>query len=160
MKTKWLGCFSEKALREDEDRLKRMPFLKESKIFVSGSGNARDFGFHFRSEPIPIAKVTVHGYGLLSGISEADIQSLTVHLGDTYSQSRVHEQENSLEKAYERPDWQLKTFTDVQISPEGKASLDFSLLAYPDETVYVNDKAYDVTHYREELNLRALVMPD
>jgi hypothetical protein len=150
MKTKWLGCFSEADLRDDEDRLKRMTFLKESKISVSGSGDSRDFGFHFRSSPIPVAKVVVNGYGLLGGLSEADIPALAIHAGDIYSQSRVGDQEKSLEGSYQRPDWQLKVFTDVQITPDGEAVLIFSLLAYPDDTVYVNDKAYNVTHYREE----------
>jgi hypothetical protein len=87
-----------------EDRLKNMTFLKESKILVTGSGNARDFGFHFRSNPIPIAKVTVRGYGLLNGLSEGGIPSLAVHPGDIYSQSRVGKQENSLEEASQRAD--------------------------------------------------------
>src|SRR5262249_6981261 len=125
-------------------------FLKESKISVSGSGDSRDFGFHFRSNPIPVAKVIVHGYGLLGGLSEGKIPSLAIHAGDTFSQSRMGEQEKLLEGLYQRPDWQLKVFTDVQITPEGEAVLVFSLLAYPDDTVYVNGKAYDVTHYRQE----------
>lgn len=150
MKTKWLGCFSESDLRDDENMLKRMTFMKESKIFVTGSGDSRDFGFHFRSNPIPVAKVTVHGYGLLDGITEAETPPLAIHAGDTYSQSRVSRQEASLREAYEKPDWQLKVFTDVQITPKGEAVLEFSLLAYPDDAVYVNDKKYDVTHYSEK----------
>jgi hypothetical protein len=94
--------------------------------------------------------VTVRGYGLLNGLSEADIPSLAIHPGDTYRQSRVGKQKNSLEEAYQRADWQLKVFTDVQITPKGEAVLDFSLLSYPDDTVYLNGRANDVTHYREE----------
>jgi hypothetical protein len=146
MKTKWLGCFSENDLREDEEMLKKIPFLKESKISVGGSGSSRDFAFHFRSNPIPIVKVTVHGYGLLAGLSEADIPTLRIHVGDTYSTSRLVEQGASLKKAYEQADSQLKVFTDVGITPQGEATLDFSLLAYPDDTVSVGGKAYDVTY--------------
>jgi hypothetical protein len=145
MKTKWLGCFSENDLREDEELLKKMPFLKESKISVSGSGSSRDFGFHFRSNPIPIVKVTVHGYGLLAGLSEADMPTLAIHVGDTYSTSRLNEQAASLKNAYEQADRQLKLFTDVGITLKGEATLDFSLVAYPDDIVYVGGKAYDVT---------------
>ena len=145
MKTKWLGCFSENDLREDEELLKKMPFLKESKISVSGSGSSRDFAFHFRSSPIPIVKVTVHGYGLLAGLSEADIPALGIHVGDTYSTSRLDEQAESLKKAYEQADRQLKLFTDVGITPKGEATVDFSLVAFPDDIVYVGGKAYDVT---------------
>lgn len=145
MKTKWLGCFSENDLREDEELLKKIPFLKESEISVSGSGSSRDFAFHFRSNPVPIVKVTVYGYGLLAGLSEADIPALAIHVGDTYSTSRLNKQSASLKKAYEQADRQLKVFTDVGITPNGEATLDFSLVAYPDDTVYVGGKAYDVT---------------
>ena len=145
MKTKWLGCFSENDLREDEEVLKKLPFLKESKISVVGSGSSRDFGFHFRSDPIPIAKVTVHGYGLLAGLSEASIPMLAIHVGDTYSTTRFDEQAASLKNAYEKADRQLKLFTDVGITPKGEATLDFSLVAYPDDIVYIGGKAYDVT---------------
>jgi hypothetical protein len=145
MKTKWLGCFSENDLREDEELLKKMPFLKESKISVSGSGSSRDFAFHFRSNPIPIVKVTVHGYGLLAGLSQADIPTLAIHVGDTYSASRLNEQAASLKNAYEQADRQLKLFTNVGITPKGEATLDFSLVAYPDDIVHVGGKAYDVT---------------
>jgi hypothetical protein len=150
MKTKWLGCFSEADLREDRARLDGMTFLKESKISVGGSGNSRDVSFHFRSNPMRIAKVTVHGYGLLSGLYNQDVASLAVHPGDTYSRSRAWEQENSLGKLYRKDGWQLKTFTDVQVDSKGEATLDFSILAYPDDVVYVNDKPYDVTLHREE----------
>src|SRR2546423_1396238 len=115
MKTKWLGGFSEADLREDEVRLQEMPFLKESKITVSGSGNSRNFGLHFRTNPIPIAKVNVHGYGLLDSLSEAGIPSLAIHTGNTYSHSRVSQQEKSLKESFQRTDCQLKVFTDVQI---------------------------------------------
>jgi hypothetical protein len=149
MKTKWLGCFSDADLREDEAHLKKLPFLKESKISVTGSGNSRDFSFHFRSNPIPITKVTVHGYGLLDNLSAPDISSLEIHPGDTYSETRLRQQEESLKKSSQRADSQLKVFTDVQIDAEGKAILDFIVLAYPDDVVYVNDKPYDVTNHRE-----------
>jgi hypothetical protein len=145
IKTKWLGCFSENDLREDEELLKKMPFLKDSKISVSGSGSSRDFAFHFRSNPIPIVKVTVQGYGLLAGLSEADIPALTIHVGETYSASRLGQQAASLKNAFEKADRQLKLFVDVGITPKGEATLDFSLVAYPDDIVYVGGKAYDVT---------------
>ena len=145
MKTKWLGCFSENGLREDEELLKKMTFLRESKISVSGSGSTRDFAFHFRSNPIPIVKVTVHGYGLLTGLSDADIPALGIHVGDIYSTTRLNEQAASLKKAYEQADRQLKLFTDVGITPKGEATLEFSLVAYPDDVVYVGGKPYDVT---------------
>jgi hypothetical protein len=145
MKTKWLGCFSENDLREDEELLKKMPFLKESKISVSGSASSRDFAFHFRSNPIPIVKITLHGYGLLAALSEADVPPLAIHAGDTYSTSRTNQQAKSLKKAYERADRQLKLFVDVGITPKGEATMDFSLVAYPDDIVYVGGKPYDVT---------------
>ena len=145
MKTKWLGCFSEDDLREDEELLKKIPFLKESKISVNGSGSSRDFGFHFRSNPIPIAKVTVHGYGLLAGLSDAEIPRLVIHIGDTYSTSRLNEQAASLKSAFKKADRQLKLFTDVGITPKGEVTLDFSLVAYPNDIVYVGGTAYDVT---------------
>jgi hypothetical protein len=150
MKTKWLGCFSEADLREDGARLDGITFLKESKISVSGSGNSRDASFHFRSNPLPIAKVTLHCYGLLSGRCDQDVASLEVHPGETYSRSRTSEQEDSLSKLYGKAGWQLRTFTDVQVDSTGAATLDFSILAYPDDIVYVNDKPYDVILHREE----------
>ena len=139
------GVLSEDDLREDEELFRKMAFLKESKISVSGSGSSRDFAFHLRSNPIPIVKVTVHGYGLLAGLAEADIPALGIHIGDTYSASRLNEQAASLKKAYEQEDRQLKLFTNVGISTKGEATLDFSLVAYPDDIVYVGGKAYDVT---------------
>lgn len=150
MKIKPMGCFSETDLREDRTRLEGMAFLKESKISVSASGASRSFSYSLRSNPIAIAKVTVHGYGLLSGLSEQDVPPLTVHIGDTYRRSSVGQQEYSLKKAYEKDGKQVKTFTDVQVDSTGKATLDFGILAYPDDVVYINEKPYDVTIHRKE----------
>jgi hypothetical protein len=150
MKIKPMGCFSETDLREDRTRLEGMAFLKESAISVSGSGNTRSFGYSLHGNPITIAKVIVHGYGLLRGLSEKDIPRLTVHTGDTYRRSSVGQQEYSLKKAYERDGWQIKIFTDVQFDSTGKATLDFGVLAYPDDVVYVNEKPYDVTLQSQE----------
>jgi hypothetical protein len=145
MKTKWMGCFSENDVRDDEQLLKKMPFLVESKISVSGSGGSRSICLHFRGNPIPIIKVTVHGYGLLAGLMDADIPPLTIHAGDTYSSSRTNRQAESLKHAFEKPDQQLKVFVDFGITSKGEATLDFSLLAYPDDVVHIDGKSYDVT---------------
>jgi hypothetical protein len=127
-----------------------MTFLKEAKISVSGSGDTRSFSYSLRSNPVTIAKVTVHGYGLLSGLTEHDIPSLAVHVGDTFIRSRAGQQEYSLKKAYAREGWQVKTFNDIQVESTGKATLDFGILAYPDDIIYINDKPYDVTIHRKE----------
>lgn len=145
MKTKPMGCFSENDIRDDEELLKKMSFLQESKIAVSGSGGSRSICLHFRSNPIPIAKVTVHGYGLLDGLTDADIPPLAVRAGDTYSSSRTNQQAQSLKHAFEKPDQQLKVFVDFGVTPKGEARLDFSLLAYPDDVVDIDGKPYDVT---------------
>jgi hypothetical protein len=151
LKIKPMGCFSETKLREDRDSLEKMAFLKERNISVSdAAGNGKSFSFHLRSNPIPIGKVTVHAYGLLSGLSENEVPSLTVREGSTYSRSRAAEQEGSLEKFFKREGWQVKSFADVQVDSTGKATLDFSILAYPDDVVYINDKPYDVTLKRQE----------
>lgn len=145
MKTKPMGCFSENDVRDDEQMLKKMPFLVESKITVSGSGGSRSICLHFRSNPIPIAKVMVHGYGFLAGLTDPDIPPITIHAGDMYSSSRTNQQAESLKRAFEKPGQQLKVFVDVGINPKGEATLDFSLLAYPDDVIYVDGKPYDVT---------------
>ena len=145
MKIRPWVCFSEADLREDRARLKGMAFLREANISVSGSDNVRSFSYSLHSNPITIAKVAVHGYGLLSDLSEKDIPPLLVHPGDTYSRSSVGQQEYLLKKANEKDGRQIKVFTDVQIDSTGKAVLDFGVLAYPDDVVYVNDKPYDVT---------------
>lgn len=145
MRIKPMGCFSETDLREDRSALNSMVFLKESNIKVSGDAGSRSFVFHLCSNPIRIDNVTVHGYGLLSALSEHDIPALTVHAGDVYMRSRAREQDLSLKKFFTKDGWQVKSFTDVQVDSKGKATLDFSILAYPDDVVYVNGKLYDVT---------------
>jgi hypothetical protein len=150
MKIKWLDCFSEKDLEEDRDTLKRMAFLKDSKISVTGSGESRNFTFYYRSNPIPIMKVSVHGYGLLAGLPEVGQSTMLIHPGDTYSRTLAQQQEDSLKKQYKRDNWQIKAFTDVQVDATGKATLDFSVLAYADHVVYVNDEAYDVPVHDKE----------
>ncbi|MBS1841159.1 MAG: hypothetical protein JST77_09950 [Acidobacteria bacterium] len=150
MKIKWLGCFSESDLQHDRAMLADMSFLRESKISISGSGANRNFAFYFRSNPIPISTVSARGYGLLNGLSETDASSLMIHSGDIYSRSSARAQEDLLNKAYVRDDRQVKTFTDVEVDADGKATLVFSILAYPDDLVYVNDQLFDVTVHREE----------
>jgi hypothetical protein len=151
MKIKWLGCFSEGDLDEDRTTLKRMAFLKDAKISVSGSGDSRDFTFYYRSNPISISKVTVHGYGLLAGLSERNIASMPIHVGDQYSRALARQLENSLKRSYLKDGWQLQAFTDVEVDLKGKATLDFSLLAYPDNLVYIGEKRLDVTNHDDDL---------
>ena len=119
-----------------------MPFLKDSKISVSGPGASRDFSFYYRSHPIPVTKVTVHGYGLLSGLAESRIPPLSIHAGDTYSRSHAQEFENTLKNTFAEQGWQVKVFTDVDVSEVG-ATLDYSVLAYPDDVLYIDEQAFD-----------------
>jgi hypothetical protein len=149
MRTKWLGCFSEENLRHDREMLKGLPFLKESKISVSGSGGSRDFSFYFRSGSIPISQITVHGYGLLSDLSERDAPQLPLRVGDTYGKSKVSQVLDSLKKFYAKDDRQIKVFCNTEVAPSGEARLDFSVLAVPDDIVYINDKRFDVSTHDE-----------
>jgi len=107
-------------------------------------------GFHFRNYPIPVADVTVRGHGLLDGISQVNLSSFPIHRGATFSQGRRREQEASLQKIYEKSDSRLQVSSDIRITPTSEAILDFSLLAYPDDIVYVNGKPYDVNLKKKE----------
>ena len=106
--------------------------------------------FPFRSYPIPVADVTVRGYGLLDGLSQVNFSAFPIHRGDTFSQGRRREQEASLQKIYEKSDSRLQVSSDIRITPTSEAILDFSLLAYPDDIVYVNGKPYDVNLKEKE----------
>jgi hypothetical protein len=145
MKTKWLGCFYETDLQDDLATLKKMRFLKDSKITVTGSGEARNVSLYFRSRPIPIAKATINGYGQLAGLSFHDIPALTIHEGDIYSQSRANNVRESLEKWFAKEGRQVKVFADIQMTPRGETTFEFSVLAYPDDVVYVNSNLFDVS---------------
>ena len=143
MKTRWLGCFSETDVQHDLAVLKEMKFLRESNISVEGSGSDRSISVHLRSHPIPIAEIRVRGYGLLDGQIGGKLPPLTIHAGDMYSRSASQELAELLKKAFMKDGRQVRVFTDVEISGAGKADLEFSVLAYPDDTVYVNGVKYD-----------------
>jgi hypothetical protein len=143
MKTKWLGCFSEADLQDDQAKLRSMQFLKEASIAVDGSGGRRSVNVHLRGNPIPISRVRVRGYGLLKGLSESDTPPLAIHVGDVYSASGTRNQRQLLFSSFSRHGRRLTVFSDVQITTSGEAILDFSLLAYPDDLVYVDGMQFD-----------------
>jgi hypothetical protein len=149
MKTKWCGCFSEADLRDDLLALKEMKFLKEANISVEGAGNMRSISVHLRSQPIPIAYVTVGGYGLLEGLVEHETPPLTIHPGDIYSRSAAGSVEKLLEKFFARDGRQVQVFSDVEVNPMGDATLSFSVLAYPDDVVHVNETQSDASFHNE-----------
>ena len=143
MKTKWCGCFSETDVRDDLAMLKGMKFLSESNISVEGSGGQRSISVHLRSHPIPIGVITVKGYGLLEGPLEREVPALTIHEGDAYRSWAAYDSAHLLKKAYMKEGRQVRVFNDVEITPDGKADLQFSVLAYPDDVVYINGVKFD-----------------
>lgn len=145
MKTKWCGCYSEADVRDDLAALKGMKFLKEVNISVDGSGDTRGIDMHLRGNPIPVAEIEVRGYGLLEGMAESDTPPLTIHAGDAYSRSATRNLQKLLEKSFAKRGRQVKVFADVQVTATGEARLDFSILAYPDDIVYINGVPFDVT---------------
>jgi outer membrane protein assembly factor BamA len=147
MRTKWCGCFSEADVQNDLAALKEMKFLKEANISVEGSGNVRSVSVHLRGQAIPIADVRVRGYGLLEGLKESEIPPLTIHTGDSYSNSAIRNLERILEKSFAKDGRQVQVFSDVQVSAKGEASLNFGVLAYPDDFVYVNGSPFDSTDH-------------
>ena len=98
---------------------------------------------HLHGKPIPISKVTVRGYGLLSGLSESDVPPLIIHAGDTYSRSDTSNQLQLLENSFSTGERRVKVFSDVQITTTGEAELDFSILAYPHDLVYIDGMRFD-----------------
>ena len=149
MKTKWPGCFSEADLQDDSAALREMRFLSEANIIVEGTGDMRSISVHLRGHPIPIANISVRGYGLLDGLPGGDVPPIPMHEGDTYSRSDARSVERVLRKAFERSDRQVKVFTDVRINSAGKADLEFGVLAYPDDLVYVNGAKFDGSFRKE-----------
>jgi hypothetical protein len=149
MKTKWCGCFSEADVRDDLAALKEMKFLKEANISISGTGDMRNIDMHLRGNPIPVAEVKVRGYGLLEGVAEGETPPLTIHAGDTYSHSATRNLQELLEKSFSRGGRQVKVFADIEMTASGEAKLEFSVLAYPDDVVYINGAPFDVTLHEE-----------
>lgn len=145
MKTKWCGCFSEADVRDDLAVLRGLKFLKEVNISVEGSGDTRSIDVHLRANPIPISEVKVRGYGLLDGMAESETPPITIHAGDAYSRSATRSLQKLLEKTFAKGGRQVKVFADVQVTAAGEARLDFSILAYPDDVVYINGVPFDVT---------------
>jgi hypothetical protein len=152
MKTKWTGCFSEADVQDDLAALREMKFITELNISVEGSGDVRSISVHLRSNPIPIANIRIRGYGLLDGLLEADVPPIAIKEGDTYSRSDARSVERMLQKTFAKGDRQVEVFTDVQITTAGKANLEFSVLAYPDDIVYVNGVKFDGS-FRQETNM-------
>ena len=138
MKTKWTGCFSEADAKDDLAALKEMKFLAEPNISVGGSGNMRSISVHLRSNPIAIGDIRVKGYGLLDGLVDSDTPPLSIHVGETYRRSVSRQAAKELKKAFMKDDRIVRVFTDVEISSEGKAKLEFGIMAYPNDLVYVN----------------------
>lgn len=143
MKTKWTGCFSETDVQDDLMMLKGMNFLEEANISVEGAGEQRNISVRLRSHPIPIADIRVKGYGLLDQHVEGGLPPLTIHAGDMYSRSASRDFAQLLIKAFSKDGRQVRVFTDVEITPAGEAKLEFAILAYPDDVVYVNGAKFD-----------------
>lgn len=146
LKTKWCGCFSEADVRDDRAMLKSMTFLKEAEMSISGSGEQRAIDFRLRGNPIPVRRVVVHGYGLL-GLSERELPALTIHPGDTYSRSASANFAASLRKWFTKPGRQVDVFVDVLVDAAPSAVLDFGVLAYPDDVVYIDGTRFDGTQH-------------
>jgi hypothetical protein len=150
MKTKWCGCFSEADVRDDLAKLQGMKFLKEANISVSGSGVQRQISVRLRGNPIRIAKVEVRGYGLFDGLSETDVPPLPLQEGDVYSLSATTALRDSLAKWFAKEGRRVKAYSDVQFNNKGEAALEFSVLGYPDDMVYINGKRFDVAPAAEK----------
>jgi hypothetical protein len=138
MKTKWCGCFSETDVQEDLAMLKGMKFLSDPDILVEGSGGQRSVSVRLRGHPIPISDITVRGYGLLEGQVDSAVPPLAIHAGDTYSRSASRNVAQLLKKTFMKDGRQVRVFTDVEVRTDGTANLEFSVLAFPDDLVYVN----------------------
>jgi hypothetical protein len=151
MKTKWTGCFSETDVQDDLSMLKSMKFLEEASISVEGAGEQRNVSVRLRSHPIPIADIRVKGYGVLEGHVEGG-PPLTIHAGDMYSRSASRDLARLLIKAFSKDGRQVRVFTDVEITPAGEAKLEFAVLAYPDDVVYVNGVKFDGS-FRDKTNM-------
>jgi hypothetical protein len=143
MKTKWCGCFSERDVQDDLAMLKGMKFLTEANVSVEGAGAARSISVRLRSRPIPVASISVKGYGLLKGRLEGEIPPLSIREGDSYSHSASADAALLLKKAFMQQGRQVRVFTDVEITAAGKANLDFGVLAYPDDLVYIDGAKFD-----------------
>lgn len=143
IRTKWLGCYSDADIQLDTEQLNRMKFLKEARISVEGSGDSRSITMHIRGNPISIAEVKVRGYGLLDGLRESDLPPLTIHPGDIYSRSKTSALGQLLARSFPMRERQVMVYSDVEINEQGKAELNFSVLGYPDDVVYLDGERFD-----------------
>lgn len=136
------SCYSERAIKEDEESLKNMKIFTDIKYSVDGSGDRRSVSLHARAKPLVVTSVLIDGFGLISTLDLekqfGKAPNLPVQMDHIYHQSEGRGSVELLGNHFKSKDIKALVFEDDQIGPDSTLKVTFHVLTYPVDELYID----------------------
>jgi outer membrane protein assembly factor BamA len=136
------SCYSDRAIQQDEDNLKKTGIFTEIHYSVDGTGDRRSVSVHARAKPLVVSSVLIDGFGL---IATQDLEKqfgkspdLPVQTNRIYSQAEARGSVKLLEAQFNSKNVKARIYESDELLPNSTFKVTFHVLAYPPNELYID----------------------
>jgi hypothetical protein len=143
-------CFSETAIREDEQTLKSMQIFSEvSYTEGDGNGSGRGVSLHARTNPLMVSAISIGGLGLsttaniISESSKLSFPQLLLKPSQNYRQSDAEASRRLLETYFRRDGTRVRVYEDDDVRPDRTLWVTYNVLTWPADELYIDGQRFE-----------------
>jgi hypothetical protein len=141
-------CFSESAIRSDEQVLKNLKiFSAVSYTEGDGNGSGRGVLVHVRTDPLMVSEVSVEAFGLASreGVQKesTELPELPLKASQRYRQSEAEVSRRMLERYFKTDTAHARVFEDDEVGPDHTLKVTYQLLSWPADELYIDGLRFE-----------------
>lgn len=136
-------CFSESAIRSDEQALNKMKIFSEvSYIEGNGNGSGRGVSIHARTRPLVVSQISIDGFGLASTESiqkeSSNFPQLPLKMFEHYRRSEAEISRKLLEAYFKTGTVRGRVFEDEEVGSDGTLKVTYHVLTWPTDELYID----------------------
>lgn len=136
-------CFSESAIRLDEEVLRNMKIFSGLNFSVgNGNGSGRGVSIHARTNGLMVSDISIDGFGLKSTGSmqkkESDFPKLPLQASQIYRNSVAESSRKLLRAYFETNAIHAQAFEDDELGPNQTLKVTYHLLTWPLDELYID----------------------
>jgi len=141
-------CFSELAIRLDEQRLRNLNIFSELNYAVGdGNGSGRGVSIHARTSELTVSDVSIDGFGLTSTASipqnQNNFPKLPLQASHRYRYSDAERSRRLLQEYFQTNAAHAQVFEDDELGLNQTLKVTYHILTWPPDDLYIDGQRFE-----------------
>ncbi|HEV2101754.1 MAG TPA: hypothetical protein VGR58_03155, partial [Candidatus Acidoferrum sp.] len=143
MRVRAFSCFDPELLKQDEKHLLASGIVKEAHL--SSGKDGQDWEVRLtarRGNQFILRSMDVKGFGKTVNLSDAQMQTLPLQVGQPYKNSLANKTADSLEKMFSDSEHKISIIQRASLVDKKNLHIEFDVLVVPQDELFIDGERY------------------